>query len=188
MEGLIHNSATGSKPPETGSESMAGGQPGSSQGKPSAADQETYKRVIANAERLIYDEKIMPQLMRAIEGDGTNPSQGLGQATAAVLTKIEAAAQQAGEQISQPVRAAAAKRIIEMMAELVGKKGAGVYDFSQEEMIAAFYTASNAYNAAAAAGGGGQPNGQPPEGGQPVAPPMDQGGRRGLMPAQQQVA
>lgn len=173
MEGLVYNSHNGKQPPPEKGEPM----------RASPEDQQVYTQVMKNAMSVIYDEKIMPQMLRAIRGDGTNPVQGLGQAVAAVLTKLEAAATQAGQPISNEVKAGAAKEMVEILAELAGPKGADLYEFSQEEMKAAFFAASNTYNAAAG-GAGGQAAGQA-AGQQPGQPGQAQPEQRGLMPQAQ---
>ena len=179
MVGLKNTAA-----PQKRAEAMP--KPGSSTtqagGKVSPQEQEQYDKVVSKGMELIYNQKVMPQLVQSIQGDG-NPVEGLANVVSMVMLRLDDASAQAGEQMSPGVRAHAAKELLEQVAELAGPKGADVHEFSRQELEAAYQMASGLYDMARSGGAGsgaappvGQPPGQPQQGAMQQPPMPGPGG------------
>lgn len=135
--------------------------------------QKAYEAFVGNGMKIAYSPQVMPQLVEKIKGDG-NPVEGLANAVAIIVGRLDDAATKAGKPVDQQVRAWGAKELLEQMAELVGPDGAGVHEFTQEEMAQAYEAASELFNASK----GQQAQGQAGPQMQQEAP---QGGRGGLL-------
>jgi len=116
-------------------------------GAPAAAggdDQAAYNSLVGNAANVLYNPDVMPGILRAVQM-APNPVEGMAAAIANVLTRLEDSAAEAGQEFSPKVRAGASKEIAEMIAELAGPKGAGIHEYTQEELGNAFQMASANY-------------------------------------------
>lgn len=144
-------------------------------GNGSDPEQQSYTALVANGMSMIYQDKVMPQILQMIGQEGGNPVDGLVNAVSLVMVRLEDSAAQSGQQFSPKVKTAAAKELIELIAELAGPKGANLHEFSKEEQMMALELASNAYDSTRSQ--------RPlqPQGGQQQRPAMSPGG---LMPQQ----
>lgn len=156
-------------------------------GGASQPEQAAYNEFVRNAMKIIYNRDMIPKILQGIRSD--NPVQGLANVVGLVMKRVDDAATKAGRQMTPKVRAAAAKEVLEMVAELAGQQGAGIHDFTKEELGAAYQMASQIFN-----GAGGQaapqeqqqqqqgpPQTQPPA---PAQQPGAGGGLGGPAPAQ----
>lgn len=105
-------------------------------------EQQAYNQFVANGMMLIYDEKSMPATLQMIQGDG-NPIEGLGNALANVVMRIEDSAKDKGVEMDPDVMYHGASELLEQMVELAEQSG--VAEFSEEQMESAFYYALDRY-------------------------------------------
>lgn len=150
--GLVQQASGAEAPAQNGN-----GNGNAANGKPGPDEQRAYEQFVGNAMQIVYSEQAMPRILQAISAARQqNPVEGLANAVAMVMTRLEDSAAQSGAEVSQDVRAAAAKEIVEQIAELAGPKGADIHEFTQEELGEAYWAASNLYNNARAAQQQGQ--------------------------------
>ena len=135
-------------------------------------DQQGYEAIVRNAASMLYHPDVMPGVLKSLQ-QAPNPVEGLASAISAVMTRVEDAAETSGQQFPANVRAAAAKEIGEMIAELAGPNGAAIHEFTQEEFGNAFQLASVNYGMAHGPQGRGQAQ-------QSENPPPEQPQPRGL--------
>lgn len=95
----------------------------------SPEEQRLYNHFVAKAMMLTYDEKMFPQVLSMLEGEG-DPVEGLARATAMIVARVASAAEQAGQQLSGDVVLHAGTEVLEDLAELA--REAGIKDFSQD--------------------------------------------------------
>jgi hypothetical protein len=101
-----------------------------------------YDTFVTNGMTMLYDEKTMPQVLETIKGDD-NPVEGLANAVAMIVLRLDDSAEQAGQQISGDVKFHGATELLEQMAELAEE--AGIHEFGEEDMEAALYQAMDIY-------------------------------------------
>jgi hypothetical protein len=145
--------------------------PAAPMGGGGAPEQESYNSLVNNASQILYDPKTMPGILKSIDM-APNPVEGLANAVSQVMTRVEDAGAEAGQQFTPKARSAAAKEIGEMLAELV--QSAGIHKFSQEELGNAFQLASAQYGQIH--GPNGRKGPQPQQGQPPAQPPAQPGG------------
>ena len=133
------------QPAPEGGEAEATPEPeeeGAEQGEPapnvSPEEQAQYDRFVDNAFAVIYDKKVLPGVLKGLEGDG-NFVDGLAHTTVTIVSRVLDSAKQAGQKISGDVLMAAGQQILEDLAETAGK--AGIHDFTQDEIDAAYLRA-----------------------------------------------
>lgn len=162
MAGLLSASAMQGAPP--GRQPAAGaptgqGGPGLA-GAAAPADEEQpnvspelqaqYDTFVRNGMEIMYSEQVMPKLLEAIRSVG-DPVEGLGNAVATLVMRLDESAEQAGTEISGDVKLHGALELLEQMAELA--EAAGVHEYAPEELEGAFYAAMDAYRVALQAQG-----------------------------------
>jgi hypothetical protein len=108
----------------------------------SPEEQAQYDTFVTNGMTMMYDEKVLPQIMEALKGDG-NPIEGLANATAMIVLRLDDSAEQSGQQISGEVKFHGATELLEQLAEL--SQEAGIHEFNEEDMEAATYLAMDIY-------------------------------------------
>ncbi|MCV0395489.1 MAG: hypothetical protein K5872_22335 [Rhizobiaceae bacterium] len=123
----MEREAPASTPPQPASQAQTE-QP--SFGEPQQAspeEQKAYDTFVGQALNLIYDKRTLPQLLAMMKED---PIEGLASATAAVVSRIGMAGEEAGEQFSSEVVLHAATEIFEDLANLATE--AGIKDFAAD--------------------------------------------------------
>lgn len=105
-------------------------------------EQKQYDEFVQNGMMMAYDENIMPDVMRSLEGNG-NPVEGLGNTVAMIVMRLEDSAKESGVEISGDVMYHGAVELIEQLAEL-GEAG-GINEFSEQDMESALYIALDVY-------------------------------------------
>jgi hypothetical protein len=105
-------------------------------------EQEAYNVFVSNGMELLYSEQVMPQVLEAIKGDD-NPVEGLANALAMIVLRLDESAGEAGQEVSGDVKFHGATELLEQMAELAEE--AGIHEFSEEDMEAALYQAMDVY-------------------------------------------
>lgn len=108
----------------------------------SPEDQAQYDQFVQNGMELMYGEQVMPALLKSIEST-EDPAEGLGNAVATLVMRLDDSASKAGQEISGDVKLHAAKELLEQMAELAEE--AGIHEYTEEEMESAFYFALDVY-------------------------------------------
>lgn len=108
----------------------------------SPEEQKSYNNFVTNGMKLMYSEKTMPQVVKAIQGGG-NPVEGLANAALTVVTQLEQSAKQKGVEISPDVKYHGSEELLAQMAELA--EAAGIHEFSEEELEQAFFLALDLY-------------------------------------------
>lgn len=108
----------------------------------SPEEQQQYNEYVENGMNMMYDEKIMPQLMETVTGSG-NPIEGLANAIMAIVTRLDDSAEKKGVTIPGDVKLHGATEIMEQMVELA--ETAGVHEYTEEEMESAYYRAIDLY-------------------------------------------
>lgn len=103
-------------------------------------EQEAYDMFVAQAYNLIYDEKVLPQIVGMLEGEG-DPVEGLARAAAMVISRVKGSAEEAGVELSGDVLLHAGTEVLEDLAEL--SKESGVKDYTQDpdSLEAAYFRA-----------------------------------------------
>lgn len=105
-------------------------------------EQQAYDTFVGNGMELLYNENVMPKLLESIRS-AEDPAEGLGNAVATLVMRLDDSASKAGQEISGDVKLHAAKELLEQMAEVAEE--AGVHEYSEEEMESAFYSALDTY-------------------------------------------
>lgn len=159
MAGLLKQPPQGGAPPSgmpqaQGGPPMAGatgqpmpagpgaGPPTEEAGNVSPEEQAEYEQFVTNGMQLMYNEELMPQLLERIEGAG-NPVEGLANAAAMVVMRLEDSAEGQERAISEDVKFHGGTELLEQMAELAQE--AGIHEYSEEEVESAFYLALDIY-------------------------------------------
>lgn len=151
MAGLLKQAPQGAAPPQgrpapSAEPPMAQGpgQPGMAEeaSNVSPEEQAEYDAFVTNGMQLIYNEQLMPQLLERIEGGG-NPIEGLANAAALVVMRLEDSAEGQGQAISNDVKFHGGTELMEQLAELA--EAAGIHEYSEEEVESAFYLALDTY-------------------------------------------
>lgn len=92
-------------------------------------EQEQYDMFVAQAYNLIYDEKMMPQVVEMLKGEG-DPIEGLARTASMIISRVRASAIEGGMELSGDVLLHAGTEVLEDLAEL--SKEAGVKDYTQD--------------------------------------------------------
>lgn len=157
----------------------------------SPEEQRAYDKFVANGMQMMYSPKVMPKLLQLIATD-SDPVRGLARALAMVVLRLDDGARQSGVELSLDVKGHGGVELAQRLAELAGPEGAGVHEYTPEEMTKAVRLSAAIYQATRQEQGGGQgaPAGaQPGAAGPPAGQPPPQAGampqgmppRRGLM-------
>ena len=99
-------------------------------------EQDLYDRFVGRALQLIYSDEMNPKILDMLDGgagEGAegDPADGLAQATAMIVARVGAAAEQAGQQLSPDVVLHAGTEIFEDLANL--SKVAKIKDYTQDK-------------------------------------------------------
>lgn len=149
MAGLMGNAAPPGQPPP-------GGQPpqGPPQGPPpptgpaemetnvSPQEQEQYDQFVTNAMSIMNDKKGIEKILKVIES-GDSPANGLANAVAGIVMRVENSARQNGQEISGDVLLHGGMEILEQAADLAEQ--AGGHAFTEDELESASYIAMDLY-------------------------------------------
>lgn len=95
----------------------------------SPEEQALYERFVAKSMEAIFSPEAMPQYVKMLKGQG-NPRQGLADATVQTVAMITQKAEAAGQKLPGDVVFAAAKEVLEELADL--SKEAGIKDYSRD--------------------------------------------------------
>ena len=128
--------------PEQGAAQPQGMQGGDEDSTVSPEEQQQYDQFVTNGMSMAYDEEMMPDLLRSIEGDG-DPAEGLGNTVAMIVLRLEDSAKESGVEISGDVMYHGAVELVEQLAEF-GEE-AGILENTDELRESAFYTALDVY-------------------------------------------
>jgi hypothetical protein len=141
-------------PPQTGMPGPAMGEEGAAMGEEqpnvSPEEQAQYEQWVTNGMQLIYSKQTLPHVMKLLSG-GEKPTEGLANALAMVALRLDESAKEGGTEISGDVKLHGAQELLEQLAELA--ENAGIHEFSEEELEAAFYLALDIYRSTAQANG-----------------------------------
>lgn len=132
----------GAAPPDTAMQQPADA-PAAPMGPPEQAtpeEQSQYDQIVANAMKLVYDDKTMPAVVEMLAGDG-DPIEGLARTAAMVIGRVTESAAQAGVPLDAVVAFHAGTEIFEDLADL--SKEADIKDFTQspDDLEAAYFRA-----------------------------------------------
>ncbi len=98
-------------------------------GKPASPEEQAmYDKLVANAFNVIYDQKTLPIILRALQQD--DPIQALAQPAVVVISRVLTSADQNKTKFSGNVILHAAKEIVEDLAEL--SREAGIHDYTND--------------------------------------------------------
>lgn len=141
--GGLNQAAPSAPPPETGQEEPNKPLPGETQ-QASPEEQKLYDHFVAKAMDLTYTKEFMPKVLGMLQGEG-DPVEGLARATALIVARVQAAAEDAGEKLPGDVILHAGTEILEDLAEL--SKEAGIKDYSEDPdaLEAAYFRALDQY-------------------------------------------
>lgn len=124
---------------------MAGPAGGEDDSNVSPEEQAQYDQWVTNGMQLMYSEQVMPQILETVAGGG-DPIQGLANAVAMITIRLEDSAGDASAEISGDVKFHAATEFAEQLAEL--GEAAGIHQYSEEDIEAAFLLALDIYRSA----------------------------------------
>lgn len=113
-------------------------------------EQAAYNQFVTNGLRMMFDEKVVPQLLESIDATG-NPVDGMADAMVSVVRRLEDSAQKAGAEIPGPVKYHGAVELMENLSDLVSK--AGIADLGEEQMESALFLALDKYRVSRAEDG-----------------------------------
>ncbi len=127
----------------------AAAEAGSNEGEGEAAnvtpeEQQEYDRFVTNGMKILDDQKALPKILETIKGDGS-PVEGLGNALALLVMRLEDSAAEGGQKIDNAVLESGGAELLEQMVELA--EAAGVHEFTKKEMESALYLAMDIYRA-----------------------------------------
>ena len=92
-------------------------------------EQQAYNTFVAQAWNVVYDERMFPQVLEMLKGEG-DPMEGLARTAAMVIAKVAQSAEEAGKPIPSDVGLHAGTEVFEDLAEL--SKEAGIKDYSED--------------------------------------------------------
>ena len=110
----------------------------------SPEEQQQYYVFVTNGMKILDDQKALPKILEAIKGDGS-PVEGLGNALAMLVMRLEDSAAQQGQKIDGELMLEGGTELLEQMVELA--EAAGVHEFTKKEMESALYLAMDIYRA-----------------------------------------
>jgi len=139
MAGLLN--ASEQNPQQAAAPAAAGAEPAPNVSK---EEQAQYDEFVTNAMSMMNSEKGSKALLKSIEGE--NPVEGLANAVASIVMRLEDSAEKAGAKISGDVMMAGGAEILEQAADL--SEQAGGHAFTEEELEQAVYMAMDLYREA----------------------------------------
>lgn len=103
-------------------------------------EQGQYDEIVGSAMNMVYDKKVMPSILKGLEGDG-DPIAGLAQTAALVLMRIYQSAKKAGKDLDGVVMFHAGTEVLEDLATLSIK--AKIHDFkaNPDDLEGAYFLA-----------------------------------------------
>ena len=107
-----------------------------------AEEQQQYDQFVTNGMKMLDDRKALPKILESIEAGG-KPAEGLANALAMLVMRLEDSSTQQGQKISGDVMLHGGTELLEQMVELVEQ--AGGHKFTEKEMEAALYLALDQY-------------------------------------------
>lgn len=102
------------------------------------AEQQEYDLFMDRAFQLMYDEKVLPNLLERMKQSG-NPVEGLASTTVHIVRRLVDSARRQGKQIDPAVLLHGGSDVLADLAMVAGK--AGVHDYTDEEIENAAYAA-----------------------------------------------
>lgn len=137
MPGMLNSGTTTSETVPNRTNAMAGnapqhqGAPNAGMGKEATPEQkQQFNQFVDNAQRLIYDEQMMPRIQEGLQGGG-DPASGLAQMAGLIILRVANSAYESG--VRDPgILVAGGAEVIDELAELSSRLG--IHEFSQEEM------------------------------------------------------
>lgn len=145
MEKEAPTGASGPPMPEDeGAERAGGGGEEESESNVSPEEQEQYDNFVGHAAKLIYDPKSRDAVLQRLKATG-DFMDDLANTAVMVVQRVEAAAEQAGEQIPDEIVFAGGKEILEELADYAGEMG--IHDYDEKELEGAWYRALDLYRA-----------------------------------------
>jgi hypothetical protein len=129
-------------------------QPQPGQGGVSPQEQAQYDQFVGRAMELIYNKQMFPHLVDMLHGGGDDgqksegangPEKGLAQATVMVVSRVDAAAKEAGQAISPDVKLKGGAEIYSLLAEISDKAGISDYANDRDKLEGTFFTAIDMY-------------------------------------------
>jgi len=100
-------------------------------------EQTQYEQFVDNGYSLIYDPKMLPQVLERLRSE--DPTEGLASTAALVVMALEDSAQQQGIELADGVKLHGGTEILEDLANLA--REAGIHDYGEDEIEAALYQA-----------------------------------------------
>ncbi len=108
----------------------------------SPEEQQQYDMFVNNAYQMLYDDKVLPGVLKSLQGNG-DPKEGLANTAAMVVMRVEESAKQNGREISPDVLYHGGTEILESLAETA--EAAGLHEYSEDELEGALYRALDIY-------------------------------------------
>jgi len=111
----------------------------------SPEEQAQYEQFVDQAKILMYDERFLPTLLERLatnvddETGFTGVQDDIAQAAVLIIQRVQEAATQAGEQVSDDVLMQAGEDVVELLGELV--EAADIAEVDEETLTGAFYRA-----------------------------------------------
>jgi len=139
MAGLMGNEAA----PPAGGQPPAG--PTELETNVSPEEQEQYDQFVTNAMTVMNDKKGLEMILKAIES-GESPVNGLANAVASIVMRVEDSARKSGQKVSGDVLLHGGAEILEQAADIAEQ--AGGHAFTAEELEKATYIAMDLYREA----------------------------------------
>jgi hypothetical protein len=97
--------------------------------------QAQYDKFVENGMRLIYDKKGLPQILKALDGDG-DPVSGLATVVGAATMRLAQSAQKAGKPLPPEVILYGAGELMEQLADFSDKSGGHKYSDEELKVVA----------------------------------------------------
>lgn len=105
-------------------------------------EQRSYDRFVDNCFSVVYDQKTLPQILKALDASD-DVKMNLANAAVLVVKFVADSARKAGQEISVDVLMHGGKEIIEDLADLAGK--VGLHTYTPDELEGAVYIAMDLY-------------------------------------------
>lgn len=106
-------------------------------------EQNAYNQFVVNGMKLIFNEATTPKLIQRLQAD-ENPIHALAATTVAIVSKLKASAESAGQQVSPDILMHGGTELMSNIAELA--KAAKVHTYTPDEQEKALYTAMDMYS------------------------------------------
>jgi hypothetical protein len=103
-------------------------------------EQAQYDQIVGSAFNMVYDDKMLPKIVKTLEGGG-DPKAGLARAASLVVLKIVESAEKSGKQLAPDVLFHAGTEIFEDLANLSSE--AGIHNFAEnpDDLEGAYFLA-----------------------------------------------